>query len=265
MGNDETHLLNVQKSAIFLGVNANTIRRWAKTGKLKGIKVGSRGDWRFTKEKLLKLVQTEPEISDTKRIYSKIKKFLKENANELQKLATKHHKILLETGSLRTEFLTKYQKFHIKILKKLAVNLDDTEKGLTIFKELGEQFAKEAVKDGLTIEEAVDGTIFLKQAIWEKLEQSGLLDELSSKDLNRLSKIMAAYIDVLSSKIAFEYHANYVKTIAQEATVRKHTEQILIDERKFADDIVATIREPLIVLDENLRVVSANPVPLHSN
>lgn len=232
MGKDETQLLNAQRSAIFLGVNANTIRRWAKTRKLKGIKVGTRGDWRFTKDELLKMVQKEPEAKHTKRTYSKIKKFLRENANDLQRLATKHHKVLLETDSLRSEFLSKYQKIHIKILKLLATNLDDTEKGLAIFKKLGEQFAKEAVKDRLTIEEAVDGTIFLKQAIWEKLEQGGLLDELSSRDLNRLSKIMAAYIDVLSSTIAFTYHEYYKQQILQskeQSTISEKRHQRLME------------------------------------
>ncbi len=225
MGKDETPLLNVQKASIFLGVNVNTIRRWAKSGKLKGIKVGSRGDWRFTKDKLLKLVKSEPEISDTKTIYSKIKRFLKANANDLQKLATKHHKILLETATLRTEFLHKYQKFHIKVLKLLAANLDDTEKGITVFKKLGEQFAKEAVKDKLTIEEAVDGTIFLKEAVWEKLEQSGLLNELTTQDFNRLSKIMAAYIDVLASKIAFTYHEFYTQQLEKDKEDAKTTQE----------------------------------------
>lgn len=44
--------LNVQKSASFLDISANTIRRWAQCGKLKGVKIGSRGDWRFTKDDL---------------------------------------------------------------------------------------------------------------------------------------------------------------------------------------------------------------------
>lgn len=57
MKSEESQLLNVQKAAIFLGVNANTIRRWAKKGKLKGVKVGSRGDWRFTKDDLLTMVK----------------------------------------------------------------------------------------------------------------------------------------------------------------------------------------------------------------
>jgi excisionase family DNA binding protein len=49
-------LLNVQKAASFLDVSANTIRRWAQLNKLNGVKIGSRGDWRFTKNDLLQMV-----------------------------------------------------------------------------------------------------------------------------------------------------------------------------------------------------------------
>lgn len=50
-------LLSVQKAATFLDVSANTIRRWAQYGKLKGVKIGTRGDWRFTKNDLLQMIR----------------------------------------------------------------------------------------------------------------------------------------------------------------------------------------------------------------
>jgi len=43
----EQELLNIQQAAKFLGVNIRT----------KGLKVGTRGDWRFTKEDLLQMVK----------------------------------------------------------------------------------------------------------------------------------------------------------------------------------------------------------------
>lgn len=52
-------LLNVQNAAAFLDVSVSTIRRWAQQGKLKGGKIGGRGDWRFTKDDLLKIVRKE--------------------------------------------------------------------------------------------------------------------------------------------------------------------------------------------------------------
>jgi len=58
MKNIETSLLNVRESAAFLSVNPATIRRWAKAKKLYGLKIGTRGDWRFTKDDLLKMVRT---------------------------------------------------------------------------------------------------------------------------------------------------------------------------------------------------------------
>jgi excisionase family DNA binding protein len=59
-------LFDVQQAAELLGVNPGTIRRWAQSGTLKGLKVGVRGDWRFTHEELLKLVRShmaEPEAA----------------------------------------------------------------------------------------------------------------------------------------------------------------------------------------------------------
>ena len=39
----------------------------------------------------------------------------------------------------------------------------------------------------------------------------------------------------------------------------KEAEQVILASRRFADSIVETVREPLLVLDDHLRVVTANP------
>ncbi|MBI2314460.1 helix-turn-helix domain-containing protein [Candidatus Daviesbacteria bacterium] len=49
-------LYSVREAAEFLHVSPKTIRTWAQKTKLKGIKIGPRGDWRFTKEELLKMI-----------------------------------------------------------------------------------------------------------------------------------------------------------------------------------------------------------------
>lgn len=59
MPNNGQEFLNVQQAATFLGVSVKTIRLWARAKKLKGFKVGIRGDWRFTVEDLSKMI-TEP-------------------------------------------------------------------------------------------------------------------------------------------------------------------------------------------------------------
>jgi len=53
----EEQLFNVQQASQLLGVSLKSIRRWAQQKKIRGLKVGSRGDWRFTKEDLLKMVK----------------------------------------------------------------------------------------------------------------------------------------------------------------------------------------------------------------
>lgn len=56
-------LLNCQQAAQYLGVSLKTVRRWAQKGKLKGKKVGSRGDWRFTHEQLNHVVKPDNDIA----------------------------------------------------------------------------------------------------------------------------------------------------------------------------------------------------------
>ena len=58
MSSNHAELLKVQQAAKFLSVGVSTIRRWAQQGTLVGIKVGSRGDWRFKEEDLLKLTKS---------------------------------------------------------------------------------------------------------------------------------------------------------------------------------------------------------------
>lgn len=55
MDKNNEKLLTVKQAATFLSVSVPTIRRWAQLKQLVGLKVGTRGDWRFSKEALLKM------------------------------------------------------------------------------------------------------------------------------------------------------------------------------------------------------------------
>jgi PAS domain S-box-containing protein/excisionase family DNA binding protein len=55
--------LDCQQAASHLGVSVKTIRRWAQSGKLKGKKVGSRGDWRFMRNNLDVLAKENKQYS----------------------------------------------------------------------------------------------------------------------------------------------------------------------------------------------------------
>lgn len=103
--------------------------------------------------------------------------------------------------------MKKYQDFHIQIVNEFANNLHtkDVRRGSKIFESIGEKLAQEAVKDGLTIEETVDGTIFLKQAFWKKMEEDGLY-ELTTREYHELNLVIGTYCDIVASKIAFTYH-----------------------------------------------------------
>lgn len=142
------------------------------------------------------------------RTFDEIREFLLKNANSIQKLATKHHKLYLGGKKFRSEYMKKYQDFHIQIVHEFANNLHTSNvgRGSKIFNKLGESLAQEAVQDGLTIEETVDGTIFLKQAIWKKLaDEDGLL-KLTTEKYHELNLIIGTYCDIVASRIAFTYH-----------------------------------------------------------
>jgi signal transduction histidine kinase len=152
-------------------------------------------------------------MKKTQDAFSDIKKFLVENADAIQKLATLHHKEFLGGKRFRSEVIKKYQSNHIKVVRELAKNLEtaDIKKGSKEFKELGETLAKDSVKDSLTIEEATDGIIFLKQAVWRELEEKGFLKRLTTEEFYKITQTTGTYVDIVVSKIAFTYHMYYSK------------------------------------------------------
>lgn len=141
-----------------------------------------------------------------KEKYQDIREFLIQHADEIQQEATAQHKKYLDRGNLRNEFLIKYKNSHRLVIRELANNLAISKQGVGLFKRLGELLAKDSVKDGLTLEEAVDGTIFLKQAIWTKLKNADLIKNLSIDEFYQLSQTIGTYADIIASKIAFTYH-----------------------------------------------------------
>ena len=151
-------------------------------------------------------------MKDDKKLHAEkfaaLKKYLISNADRIQKEATKHHKKYLGTASLRIEYISKYQESHVLIVKELANHLEekDIKKGSQFFKDFGERIAHASVQDGLTLEEAIDGTLFLKQAIWISMNEDRVAKDLSLQDFYEVSQVMGIYIDTLASKIAFTYH-----------------------------------------------------------
>src|SRR5581483_1442404 len=92
--------------------------------------------------------------------FTTIKLFLVQNADPIQKEATRQHKKHIGTESMRIEFIEKYQNDHIKAVQMIGEYLEEenVKKGVKFFNMFGEQLAKNSVHDGLSIEEAIDGT-----------------------------------------------------------------------------------------------------------
>ncbi len=231
MLNTKSTLINCQQAAQSLGVSIKTIRQWAQAGKLHGVKVGSRGDWRFTHDELSKM------LGISKDKYEIIKKFLLDNAEDIQKSANQKHISFLGTDDAKLENLKKNRQDYVKIVQEFANNLENVTKGKKTFEKIGAKIAKESVEQGLTLEETVDGTSFLKQAFWEQLAETGLLYKLSTHDLYAFNQRISDYTDIVSLKIVFTYH-DYQKQQAErvsaaEASLQESNERF----RMLADNI----------------------------
>jgi PAS domain S-box-containing protein/excisionase family DNA binding protein len=227
---DKEKLLTIQQASSLLGLNAGTLRHWAQENKVRAFKVGTRGDWRFKKEDLQEIIKKHGEENyHIVNKYSLISNFLISNANSIQKHATYLHKKFLGGEKFRTEYINKYQEDHIKIIKEIANNLQNKNisKGTRFFNKFGEEFGKEAIKDGLTIEETVDGIIFLKQAVWDKLKKKGLLKKFTALEMFDINQVVGTYCDVVASRIAFTYH-EYFKHDAHKAK-----EKLVVSERRY--------------------------------
>ena len=56
-GNLESELLSVGQAARSLGVHPNTVRKWSKEGLLKSYRIGPRGDRRFRRSDVERLLE----------------------------------------------------------------------------------------------------------------------------------------------------------------------------------------------------------------
>lgn len=46
-------IMTAGEVAIFFRVSINAVRRWTREGKLKGYRLGGRGDWRYLKKDIM--------------------------------------------------------------------------------------------------------------------------------------------------------------------------------------------------------------------
>jgi signal transduction histidine kinase len=98
---------------------------------------------------------------------------------------------------------------------------------------------KSIARGGMTVRLAYEGKVY------------GLMTVSSPADLAADEEERVLFQEV-ARDIAFALHSIEVKE------ERKRAERALQDAREYADSIIETVREPLLVLDAELRVVSAN-------
>lgn len=264
-------LLDCTAAARHLGVSVKTIRKWAQSGQLKGSKVGSRGDWRFTLDDLSRVIQVDH--SDRTRIEELLERY----AKEIQEASLEKHVELLDSDE-NSDGLNQHRKEHVESVKLLARYLNDFEKGREAFNKLGEKLAKRSVTQGLTLEQALNGSIFLKQSIWEKLNQKDIFSELTQQDLFAVMHILSVYCDILTSKLAITYQSEYEQLdilknhnfiavdILEDAVISKNLSGKIIAWNKAAERMFGftakeaigkniTIVNPRELVDEEQRII----------
>lgn len=221
----DTKLLNVQEAASFLGVSPGTIRNWAQNNKLNAVKVGTRGDWRFTKNDLASLTKLSKKRIDGK--LPKIKQYLLKHLEAIEDEAIQKHISYLGKQGLRKRVYESGKKRYLRVLKEIANHLEyaKLQDAVMRLRAYGTKFAKQAVKDGLTIQEAVDSTIFLKQVVWDKIKNEGFLRDLTSEELFQLNQTVGILIDTVSSQIAFVYHDTHSQILNKEKNIRAIAEK----------------------------------------
>ncbi len=57
--NENDQVMTSYEVADFLRVNLSSVRRWSRTGKLKGYRLGGNGDWRYTRDDVVAFLKGE--------------------------------------------------------------------------------------------------------------------------------------------------------------------------------------------------------------
>ncbi len=197
-------LLDGQAAARYLGVSLKTIRRWAQSGKLKGKKIGSRGDWRFSTEQLDRMVR------DKEDAYGTIKRFLTTHADEIEKSAVEKYLAYLggdEAARMRHQ---KNRRHYLSLIKTVAKYLDNVSAGQKVITHMSSILAESAIKGGFTLEEMIDALRFLRQALWKAIEKPKLLQQLTTMEVHALNRAVVTYSDILYAKITLAYQQYYL-------------------------------------------------------
>lgn len=191
--------------------------------------------------------------------YAPVKRYLVSHADSILKHASSLHRTYIGRARYRKDVAEKYRIQHKKIIMVLAKHLEvrDIRRGSKVFRALAKDLAKDFVSQNLTIEESVNGIAFLKQSVWRDLKKHNLLGDSGEYSYHLMHRI-GLFSDIVSSALAFTYHNEHIRQLKNENLLRMNAEKAFKKEERTARHIVETIREPLIVLGDDLRVRSAN-------
>lgn len=177
-------LIGCLEASQYLGVSIKTVRRWAQKGQLRGSKVGPRGDWRFAYEDLDKLIQqtsVEP--------FTDIVLFLKRNAETISHDACEKHKKGLRLSDNRFKKVQTTTHLSYEIVKPLADNLSDVNRGKRAFEQLSIKIAEDYEKQLTDSSLSADAKQKLMRSFLKK--QSDYSDKVTTAFSESLQRVFA--------------------------------------------------------------------------
>lgn len=222
------------------------MRRWAQSGKLKGKKVGTRGDWRFTHEQLDRMIHADHHNATLRRL-------LLTQADSIENVAYDTYRDYL--GCDRAAMQHAWRRRHFLLfIKKVVSRLDDVTKGKGEINQLSTLFVEAALKHDATLEEMMDSVRFLGQALRDAVAQPKILRHLTARQMHVIDDTLSIYLDILTAKLVSHYHT----VSLSDATARHHKEENRVLAMKKVISTLESIDEAFFQVDAKWKVEMVN-------
>jgi hypothetical protein len=145
----------------------------------------------------------------TNKTLTDIQRLLFDNAREIEE---KSHRLNIKYNNVE-ETKNKTASGYANFIKDIAqcLNGKKNEEAVAMLRERSVDYAERILREGLTLKEATDGFTYLEQAIWQKVEEAGLLKELTLEEYHRLNLKIGTFVDTVDSQVSLSYQEHYRK------------------------------------------------------
>jgi two-component system sensor histidine kinase KdpD len=107
------------------------------------------------------------------------------------------------------------------VVCRIAQEIKNPRSTIDEYRSFGEVFATTAVGRKLSLRDAINGLLFLKNEMLHELSENGFLDDTTGLEVKALMDFIGTRIDVLFAELAVSFHANFTERLEKELTVRE--------------------------------------------